>query len=140
MLNKKKFGIFAIVIVVLIIGCQQIIYETYIQGAWKVDEYYKNGIDDTTAFYLFFGDYVIKFHPDGNFTETYKLTNLVPITNSGTWEVINNASQLQLIDGSSTRTFDILGISNDELRLYRELENGENEEFILEPKEETQSY
>ncbi len=62
--------------------------------------------------------------------------NLVPITNPGTWEIINNGGKLRLVDESSTRIFDILSVTTNELKLYRELGEGGNEELILEPKEE----
>ena len=116
-------------------GCPTV-YKITLQGSWEVDEYYKNGVEDTQSFNLAFGDYVIKFHPDGDFTETYKALNLLPISNPGTWDIINNGTQLQLVDENATRTFDILSITNDELRLYRELGEGGNEELVLEPKEE----
>ena len=136
MISKKLlFVLLGITLAITVTGCAGI-YKITLQGSWEVDEYYKNGEENTQAFNLAFGDYVIKFHPDGDFTETYKAMNVLPVTNPGTWEIINNGTQLQLVDEITTRTFDILGMTNDELRIYRELGEGGNEEFLMEPKEE----
>ena len=136
MIGKKLlFALLGITLVITVTGCAEI-YKITLQGSWEVDEYYKNGEENTQAFNLAFGDYIIKFHPDGDFTETYKAMNLLPVTNPGTWEIINNGKQLQLVDESTIRTFDILSVTNDEVRLYRELGEGGNEEFLMEPKEE----
>lgn len=136
MIGKKLlFFLLGISLTIAVTGCPTV-YKITLQGSWEVDEYYKNGVEDTQSFNLAFGDYVIKFHPDGDFTETYKALNLLPVSNPGTWDIINNGTQLQLVDENATRTFDILSITNDELRLYRELGEGGNEELVLEPKEE----
>jgi hypothetical protein len=135
MIGKKLlFVLLGITLAITVTGCAEI-YKITLQGSWEVDEYYKNGEENTQAFNLAFGDYIIKFHPDGDFTETYKAMNVLPVTNPGTWEIINNGKQLQLVDGSTIRTFDILSVTNDELRLHRELGEGGNEEFLMEPKE-----
>ena len=140
MVGKKNLLLMLIGITVLItVTSCQMTYEISMQGSWEVDEYYRNGAEDTQSFHLLFGDYVIKFHPDGDFTETYKAANLLPITNPGTWKVINNGGQLKLslVDENATRTFDIMSVTNDELQLYRTLGDGGDEEFLLEPKEES---
>jgi hypothetical protein len=137
MLNKKKAIILAIGMLVLVSSCTQLLYETLIQGRWEVDEYYRNGAEDTQSFYLLFGDYAITFHPDGDFTETYKLGNIVPVTNPGTWELINNGDQVRLVDQASPRTYNIVSLTQDELRLQRDTGDGTNEELVLEPKAET---
>jgi len=136
MLNKKKVTIFVVGMLVLLTSCKEMFYETLIQGTWEVDEYYRNGVEDTPAFYLLFGDYAITFHPDGDFTETYKLGNIVPVTNPGTWEPITNGDQLKLVDQASTRIYTILSLTKDELRLHRDVGDGSNEDLVLEPKEE----
>ena len=136
MISKKLlFFLLGITLAITVISCAGI-YKITLQGSWEVDEYYKNGEENTQAFNLAFGDYVIKFHPDGDFTETYKAMNVLPVTNPGTWEIINNGTQLQLVDEITTRTFDIVSVTNNELRIYRELGEGGNEEFLMEPKEE----
>ena len=136
MIGKKLlFVLLGITLTIAVTGCPTV-YKITLQGSWEVDEYYKNGEENTQAFNLAFGDYVIKFHPDGDFTETYKAMNVLPVTNPGTWEIINNGKQLQLVDEITTRTFDILSMTNDELRLYRELGEGGDEEFLMDPKEE----
>lgn len=137
MLNKKKAIILVIGMLVLLTSCTQILYETLMQGRWEVDEYYRNGAEDTQSFYLLFGDYAITFHPDGDFTETYKLGNIVPVTNPGTWELINNGDQVRLVDQASPRTYNIVSLTQDELRLQRDIGDGNNEELVLEPKAET---
>jgi hypothetical protein len=135
MISKKLLcALLGITLAIAVTGCAGI-YKITLQGSWEVDEYYKNGEENTQAFNLAFGDYVIKFHPDGDFTETYKAMNVLPVTNPGTWEIINNGTQLQLVDEITTRTFDILSMTPDELRIYRELGEGGNEEFLMEPKE-----
>ena len=136
MISKKLlFVLLGITLAITVTSCAGI-YKITLQGSWEVDEYYKNGEENTQAFNLAFGDYVIKFHPDGDFTETYKAMNVLPVTNPGTWEIINNGTQLQLVDEITTRTFDILSMTHDELRIYRELGEGGNEEFLMDPKEE----
>lgn len=135
MRGRKRALVFLMGVAMLLAGCVPL-YEMTIQGAWEVDEYYKNGVEETQSFYLIFGDYVITFHPDGYFTETYMLSNILPITNSGTWAFINNARQLSLVDASPTRTFDVKTLTNGEMRLYRSLAEGGSEEFLLEPKAE----
>lgn len=137
MKHKKLSLVLLIGALVLVASCVPL-YETLIQGEWEVDEYYKNGEEETQAFYLIFGDYVINFHPDGYFTETYMLSQIVPITNSGTWGFINNVQQLSLVDESSTRIYDVKSLTKAELRLYRALDEGEYEELVLDPKEEVQ--
>jgi hypothetical protein len=136
MLNQKKATILVVGMLVLLTSCKQLLYETQIQGTWEVDEHYSNGVEDTPSFYLLFGDYAITFHPDGDFTETYKLGNIVPVTNPGTWAIITNGDQLQLVDQASTRTFNIMSLTKDELRLQRDIGDGTNEGFVLEPKAE----
>lgn len=136
MINKKAVTVAILGMFILLAGCKQVIYEKLLQGTWEVDEYYRNGVEDTPSFYLLFGDYAITFHPDGYFTETYKLTNIVPITNSGTWAVISGGDQLQLVDQTATRTYSIASLTGDELHLYRDRGDGSNEELVLEPKEE----
>lgn len=137
MLNKKKATILVVGMLVLLTSCKQIVYETLIQATWEVDEYYRNGVEETTSYYLLFGDYAITLHPDGAFTETYTLGNIVPVTNAGTWELINNGDQLQLVDQAPGRTYTIVSLTQNELRLYRDVGDGNNEELVLEPKAET---
>ena len=135
--NKFLVVLIGITVALTITSCQMT-YEISMQGAWEVDEYYRNGEEDTQSFHLLFGDYVIKFHSDGDFTETYKAANLLPITIPGTWKVINNGGQLKLslVDENASRTYDIVSVTNDELQLYRTLGDGGNEELLLDPKEE----
>lgn len=135
MVSKKLTMVFLMGAALLLVSCLPL-YEMWIQGAWEIDEYYKNGVEKTPSFYLVFGDYVITFHPDGYFTETYLLSNILPITNSGTWEFSTNGRQLSLADQSSTRTFDVKSLTQTEMRLYRVLGEGGYEELVLEPKME----
>ena len=137
MLKIKKATILVVGILVLLTSCKQLVYQTLIQGRWEVDEHYSNGVEDTPSFYLLFGDYAITFHPDGDFTETYRLGNIVPVTNPGTWEISTDGAQLQLVDQASTRMFDIVSLKKDELHLRRDVGDGSSEEFVLEPKAET---
>ena len=137
MKSKKLSRVLLMVALALVVGCVPL-YTMLIQGKWEVDEYYKNGKNETTGFYFLFADYVVNFHSDGYFTETYKLSQILPITNSGTWSFINNAQQLRLVDDSSTRTYDVKRLTKEEMRLYRDLGAGEYEELILDPKKEIQ--
>jgi hypothetical protein len=137
MKHKKLSLVLLIGALVLVAGCVPLC-EMLIQGEWEVDEYYKNGDDATQEFYFTFADYVITFHPDNYFTETYKGLNVIPVTNSGTWSFINNAQQLSLVDDNSTRIFDVKSLTKEEMRLYRDLGEGEYEELVLDPKEEVQ--
>lgn len=139
MSNRVKAAILVLGVLVMLASCKQALYQTLLPGTWEVDEYYQNGVENTPSFYLLFGDYAITFHPDGDFTETYNLGNIVPVTTSGTWEVSTDGSQLQLVelDKASTRVYTIVRLTQDELRLNRELGDGSREGLVLEPKAET---
>jgi hypothetical protein len=117
------------------IGCKKIIYEKLLEDTWRVITYYKNGDDNTSSFFILFQDYTLTFHPDGAFTETTSAIGLLPVTNTGTWELMNNATQLTLIDSRSTRTFDIIKLTKAELNISRDLSEGGDEEYVLIPKE-----
>jgi hypothetical protein len=132
-MNLKKLLSISLISLLLFSGCI-VLYGKLIEGKWQVDTYYSNGEEQTEQFFIAFGDYEITFHSDGEFTETYLALNIVPITNSGTWEIKYNAQQWQLtlIDESQTRIFNIEKLTNKELQLMRDLGEGENEEFIME--------
>ena len=117
------------------IGCKKVIYEKLLEGTWRVITYYKNGVDSTSSFFILYQDYTLTFHPDGAFTETTLAVGLLPVTITGTWELINNASQLTLIDNNFTRTFDINKQTKDELNISRDLSGGGDEGYVLIPKE-----
>lgn len=131
---KRKRALIALVGIGLLLGSCVPLFNLWIQGTWEVDEYYRNGEEQTASFYLLFGNYVITMHPDGAFTETYMLSNILPVTNTGTWEFIGNGRQLSLVDQSATRIFDVKSLTKAEIRLYRTLGEGEYEELVLEPK------
>ena len=132
-MNKSKLFSIAIIAILLLSGCI-VFYGKFIEGEWEVDTYYKNGEEQTEQFYLLFGDYEITFHSDGEFTETYRALNAIPVTNAGTWEIVRNEQQwqLRLTDKSPARVFDIIKLNQKELQLKRDLGGGENEEFIME--------
>jgi hypothetical protein len=132
-MNKKKVLSISLITLLLFSGCI-VLYGKLIEGKWQVDTYYKNGEEQTEQFFLAFGDYAITFHSDGEFTETYLLLNVVPVTNGGTWELKYNQQkwQLTLVDESQTRIYDIEKLTSKELRLMRDLGEGGNEEFIME--------
>ena len=81
-----------------------------------------------------FVDYEITIHSAGEFTETYRPFNLVLVTIAGTWELKYNEQkwQLTLVDDTQTRIFDIKKVTNKELRLARDLGEGNYEELIME--------
>jgi hypothetical protein len=132
-MNKKKFFSISLIALLLFSGCI-VLYGKLIEGKWQVDTYYRNDEEQTEQFFLAFGDYEITFHSDGEFTETYLALNIVPITNTGTWEIKYNAQkwQLTLVDESQTRIYDIEKLTSKELQLMRDIGEGENEEFIME--------
>jgi hypothetical protein len=132
-MNKKRLSSLFLVALLLFSGCIAL-YGKLIEGKWQVDTYYRNGEEQTEQFFIGFGDYEITFHSDGEFTETYLVLNVVPITNAGTWEIKYNEQkwQLTLVDESQTRIFNIEKLTNKELQLMRDLGEGENEEFIME--------
>jgi hypothetical protein len=132
-MNKKKFFSISLIVLLLCSGCI-VLYGKLIQGKWQVDTYYRNGEEQTEQFLLAFGDYEITFHSDGEFTETYLVLNVVPITNAGTWEIKYSEQkwQLTLVDESQTRIYGIERLTSKELRLKRDFDEGENEEFIME--------
>ena len=132
-MNKNRFFCIALITLLLFSGCI-VLYGKLIEGTWKVDTYYRNGEDQTTEFFILFADYEIRFHSDGEFTETYRALNVMPITNAGTWEIKypEQKWQLTLVDESPPRIYAIEKLTNKELLLKRDLGGGENEEFIME--------
>jgi hypothetical protein len=132
--TKKLLWCCAAVALLMLSGCKPF-YNKMIEGTWKVDTYYNNGSDETTAFLLLFGAYNITFYSNGDFIEEYLAGNILPTTNLGTWEITGKpgAFQLVLTDKSQVRTYDIKKISKDTIDIYRVLGEGKNEELFLEP-------
>lgn len=137
-MNKKNF-IWCCIAAALLLssGCKQQQYEKSVVGTWKVDSWYKNGDDQTTEFLVAFYHYQITFHADGDFTEEYQTSIIIPITITitGTWEITGKpgAFLFQLTDERQVRLFTIKKITKDTIDIYRDLDGGNNEEFILEP-------
>lgn len=138
-MKQRSFWFFAVITALFFTGCV-FVYQKLILGKWQVDTYYRNGEEQTEQFYFLYGDYEITFHPDGEFTEKYRVLNTIPLTNVGTWEIIYNSQQwqLKLTDDSSERVYEIIKLTPAELQIKRDLGGGENEKFILEkPTPET---
>jgi hypothetical protein len=132
--KKKLVWCCAAVAMLMMAGCKPV-YQKMLEGKWKVDTYYKNSSDETTAFLLLFGDYTITFYSNGDFIEEYLAANILPATKTGTYDITGKpgAFQLVLTDDSQVRTFTIKKISKDTIDIYRDLGGGDNEEFFLEP-------
>ena len=132
-MNKKKFFSVSLIALLVFSGCI-VLYGKLIEGTWKVDAYYRDGDDQTSEFNILFADYEITIHADGKFTETFRPLNLAKVTIAGTWELKYNEQQWQLtlVDDTQTRIFDIEKVTNTELRLARDLGEGNYEELIME--------
>ena len=136
---RKKNFIWCCIAAALLLssGCKPL-YEKSVVGTWKVDTWYKNGEDQTTAFLVAFDNYRLTFHADGDFTEEYQTLVILPITITGTWEITGKpgAFQLQLTDESQVRIFNIKKITKKTIDISRDIGGGNNEEYILEPAPE----
>jgi hypothetical protein len=135
--TKKLVWCCAAVALLMLSGCKPV-YEKRIQGTWKVDTYLYNNVDDTADFLILQEDYTITFYENNDFVEEYNALKLLPVTNTGTWVIEKKPNgkigeyQLRLTD-DGVRIFDIKKISKDEIDIYREIGDGNNQEFSLEP-------
>jgi len=136
---KKLVWCCAAFALLMLPGCK-LLYERTIQGTWKLDTYLYNNSDDTENFLVLKKDYTITFYENNDFVEEYKAGFIiyVDVTNAGTWVIEKKTDgkigelQLRLTD-DNVRIFDIKKISKDEIDIYRDLGDGNSEEFFLEP-------
>lgn len=138
MKKKNLICCCAVVAMMLLSGCK-LIYQQYIQDAWRVDSHFTNGSEDTDAFLLLFNDYSLTFYDNGDFTEEYKAAGLLPVTVTGTWVIEKKTNgkigelQLRLTDDNSVRVYEIKKCTRDTLDIYRaDNGNGDSEEVVLE--------
>ena len=69
-MKKMRFLLCVAALAMLFSGCKAI-YESQIEGEWKVDTYLKNGSDDTENFLFLFNEYTITFYDNKDFVEDY---------------------------------------------------------------------
>jgi hypothetical protein len=129
----------AFAVMMLMSGCKPV-YENRIVGSWKLDTYLYNSVDKTGDFLLAKDDYTLTFYEENNdFVEKYNALKVLPVTNTGTWVIERkpngkiNEYQLRLSDDNNVRVFDIKKLSKDEIDIYRDLDDGDSEEYLLEP-------
>ncbi len=110
-------------------ACKKVSMETNLTGTWTVSKYFKNGVDSTANFNMRFFDYAITFFDDHDFAESYKSLGVLPINNTGSWELTTKLSELKLVTATETRVYTINNLTASEL----DMENSE-ERFLMSPK------
>lgn len=83
---------------------------------WKIDKYYGSGVDSTAFFNYPFGGYKIDVKDNGQYTERYTYFGAPQVVN-GTWSFLVNGTYFQHVDSSQSRTFTILSLEEDYLKL-----------------------
>jgi hypothetical protein len=89
------------------VSCRKTRYTTNIEKTWKVDNYYKNGVDSTSNFNVKFKNYSIIFNNDNGFIERYTAAGITPMVVKGMWLLINRSKSLQMTDSADVRVYDI---------------------------------
>jgi len=117
---------FIVLSLTIIFGCRKTFYSNRLEKAWKVDSYFKNGVDSTSNFDIVFKDYVIEFYDNYGYKETYNT-----LLNQGTWTLTNKSKTLQLTNNGVVKEYNITKIKDKSLYLVRS-ETGE--EFHFSPK------
>jgi hypothetical protein len=139
MKTRKLVWFCAAAALMILSGCK-LFYQNTILGAWKVDTYMHNNVDDTSDFLLLQDDYKITFYKENNdFVEEYNYLKLLHVTNTGVWVIENKTDgkigeyQLRLTYENEVRIFNIKKISKDTIDISRDLGEGNSEEYLLEP-------
>ncbi|UPT66676.1 MAG: hypothetical protein M0D57_19905 [Sphingobacteriales bacterium JAD_PAG50586_3] len=96
---------------------------------WQIDKYYGYGVDSTVFFNYPFGGYKIDIKGSGQYTERY--TNFgSPRVVNGTWQFLNNSAYFQQVDSSQSRTFTVISLEADYLKLKNPLKD---QQYWLKP-------
>ncbi|MBL4655086.1 MAG: hypothetical protein JKY33_04615 [Bacteroidia bacterium] len=110
-----------------------------VKSSWKLDSYYRNGIDETSQ--LLISGYTEEYKDGGVYTRSYTDEDGDPFSESGSWELdeedselnIKQVSSLELTENNSTVSSDyytILKLKKDEL-WYQYDNGGDTHEFRL---------
>lgn len=84
-----------------------------LEGTWKFEAYFENGVDKTAQVASFFAGYSMSFTKDGKYTFSYG-----GITDTGTWEFINDKESIKTLSnvpGATPDTVDIIRLKSKEL-------------------------
>ena len=121
-------GIFAMILIFS--SCKTTTEALTMIGSWKIDSYYSNGADQTTAFKATYTNYGISFDASGNYIETYTTLG-VNVTSAGPWVLINAGSDLQLTNraDNSIRVLHIIEIKTSSSKVSES--NGTKEYHLL---------
>lgn len=88
-------------------------YIKQINGTWKMDSYRVNGNDETTNFKNVFTNYTINFGENKSFQENW--VTIIPLSKSGNYEFLDNASIIEMRDPNETRRFKINTIEKSKI-------------------------
>ncbi|MBL4715149.1 MAG: hypothetical protein COC01_05070 [Bacteroidetes bacterium] len=110
-----------------------------VKSSWKLDSYHRNGTDETSQ--LLISGYTEEYKDGGVYTRSYTDTDGDPYSESGSWELtdedselnIKQVSSLELTNNNSTVSSDyytILKLKKDEL-WYQYDNGGDTHEFHL---------
>jgi hypothetical protein len=106
-----------------------------INKSWKMQEYQVNGSNQTNEFKNVFSNYTLTFYDNKTFNENW--VTIIPMSNSGNYDFIANATIIEMRDVNNTRRFKINTIEKNKLDAeYTEtLSNGSTEvrRYILIP-------
>lgn len=83
---------------------------------WQIDKYYGGGVDSTVFFNFPYGGYKIDVKANGQYTERYSNFGSLRVVN-GTWSFLVGETYFQQIDSSQSRTFTIISLEADYLKL-----------------------
>jgi len=89
------------------VSCRKTRYSQNIERTWKVDNYYKNGVDSTANFNVMFKGYSIIFNNNNGFVERFIAAGNTATTVRGMWTLLNKSKTLQLADSIRTRLYSI---------------------------------
>lgn len=121
--------IIALALITAVAGCKKATFEKRIVNTWKMNQYFKSGVDSTAEFHTLFKDYELQFYGNMDFREFYLGFGSIPITVNGTWVVSDGGADVTLTDPNQTRKYIIDRLKKNDLQV-----STSNERFLLVPK------
>jgi len=76
-----------------------------IANTWMVEKYMENGVDQTSAFNSSLANYTFTMDKDGTYTLSFTILG-VPVSDAGTWELVDDKMSLQTLSNQSGSTPD----------------------------------
>lgn len=104
-----------------------------VANTWKVEAVLENGVDKTSSYSSFYDNFSLEFTKDGVYS-TSTVSNGTTVTETGTWEFINDDEAIKTtVDGDSD-TLSISKLKNSEFWIYN-MDGTDKMEWHLAPKE-----